>query len=351
MLLSVILPIYNVEKFLPRCLESLLRQGLESGLYEIICVNDGSPDGSARILEAYKSKYPDIIRVVTQENQGLGPARNTGMKEARGTYITFVDSDDYVLDGGYAYLCEHFLEGEPDLVVFGYRMVWSRDFSVLPQLEEKVTGKMLFETNGLNAYSRIDWMTAWGKLYKQSFLKKHDIQFVPVVSEDEIFNAEVFGCNPSSVRYTDCNIYCYEQGNSTSIMHAKDKARVCKYMGELLNNMEVLAQYGLLSSHPDFSNAINKKVFLMYRRFHKMSYLVEMSREEWRELVEGVDASVRNLYTLKNKSKIQRMIIFLYRMSSCSYLSYLVVRFFYRNLFVRFILPRISPVQDSMSDK
>ncbi len=101
MKLSVIVPAYNVEKFLPRCLDSLLRQGLEVGEYEVICVNDGSPDNCAQILAEYEQKYPGIFRVITQENRGLGEARNTGMKVAQGEYIAFVDSDDYVVDGGW----------------------------------------------------------------------------------------------------------------------------------------------------------------------------------------------------------------------------------------------------------
>ena len=71
MKLSVIVPVYNVEKFLPRCLDSLLRQGMEVGEYEIICVNDGSPDGCGKILADYERKHPDLINVITQKNGGL----------------------------------------------------------------------------------------------------------------------------------------------------------------------------------------------------------------------------------------------------------------------------------------
>ena len=91
MLLSVIVPVYNVERYLPRCLESLLRQGLEAEEYEVICVNDGSSDNSALVLTDYAQLYPRIVKVIHQRNQGLGPARNTGMAAAQGEYIAFVD--------------------------------------------------------------------------------------------------------------------------------------------------------------------------------------------------------------------------------------------------------------------
>ena len=97
MKLSVIVPVYNVEKYLPRCLDSLLRQDMEAGTWEVICVNDGSPDNCATILAEYEQKHPEIFKVITQNNLGLGEARNTGMRAAQGEWIGFVDSDDSVV--------------------------------------------------------------------------------------------------------------------------------------------------------------------------------------------------------------------------------------------------------------
>lgn len=92
--LSVILPVYNVAKYLPRCIESLLGQTLDD--FEIIFVNDGSPDNSIDILKEYEAKYPDKITVYTIENHGVSYARNYGAEHANGEYLLFVDSDDYV---------------------------------------------------------------------------------------------------------------------------------------------------------------------------------------------------------------------------------------------------------------
>lgn len=97
-LLSVIVPVYNRENFLPRCLESLVKQTMES--IEILVVDDGSTDASLSIIEQFQEKYPGKIRLFCQEHEGVSAARNRGMKESAGLYITFVDSDDYVdLDG------------------------------------------------------------------------------------------------------------------------------------------------------------------------------------------------------------------------------------------------------------
>ena len=88
---SVIVPVYNVEKYLKKCLDSLVNQTLKD--IEIICVNDGSTDNSLQILQEYANTHPNIV-IVDQENQGVSLARNNGIKKAKGGYIGFVDPDD-----------------------------------------------------------------------------------------------------------------------------------------------------------------------------------------------------------------------------------------------------------------
>ena len=98
--LSIIVPVYNVEKYLQRCMESLLTQNISN--YEIILVDDGSKDKSSEICDEYASKY-SFVRVIHKENEGLGYARNSGLAVAKGKYVSFVDSDDTVSS-------EHFRE-------------------------------------------------------------------------------------------------------------------------------------------------------------------------------------------------------------------------------------------------
>lgn len=95
MFLSFVVPVYNTEKYLPECLDSLLEQDIPKEEYEIICVNDGSTDNSLEILHAYQEKFPNIV-VIDKENSGVAMARNAGMDAAKGDYIWFVDSDDFI---------------------------------------------------------------------------------------------------------------------------------------------------------------------------------------------------------------------------------------------------------------
>ena len=90
----MIVPVYNVEKYLPQCLESLVSQTLQD--IEILVVNDGSPDNSQAIIDTYREKYPELIRSYMKENGGQGSARNLGLSQADGKYISFIDSDDWI---------------------------------------------------------------------------------------------------------------------------------------------------------------------------------------------------------------------------------------------------------------
>lgn len=92
------MPAYNSERFLERCVRSILCQQT-SVRYEVICINDGSTDGSLRILERLQSEYPELLRVVSQDNQGISVTRNRGIELAKGEYIGFLDNDDYVSEG------------------------------------------------------------------------------------------------------------------------------------------------------------------------------------------------------------------------------------------------------------
>lgn len=92
------MPVYNSERFLERCVRSILCQQT-SVRYEVICINDGSTDGSLRILERLQSEYPELLRVVSQDNQGISVTRNRGIELAKGEYIGFLDNDDYVSEG------------------------------------------------------------------------------------------------------------------------------------------------------------------------------------------------------------------------------------------------------------
>ena len=338
MKLSVIVPVYNVEKYLPRCLDSLLRQGMEVGEWEVICVNDGSPDNSAAILAEYEAKHPDIFKVITQENQGLSGARNTGMKVAQGEWITFVDSDDYVANGGYAYICQHFLEGKPDVVSFLARRVKASDIDQLEHLA--VDGTVMFEGDGAEAYGRLQYMSVWSKFYRRAFLSEYDIWFEQILAEDQIFNFHVFSRNPHVV-LTDCNVYRYMQDNEESVMTTKEQKKVRKLMDDQLYGMNVLKRY-LDEGESPMSVGVKKSICNYLGIFYSKSYDAHLSFKEWKQYMRPIrEMGINQILREREKTTVGKMLTLLKCISGQSYLMYRLIGFLYRYVFEKFILPKL----------
>ena len=93
--ISIIIPVYNVEKYLRQCVDSVLNQTFKERI-EIILVNDGSTDNSEQIVREYEKQYPEVVRVISQKNQGLSATRNVALNIAQGKFLVFIDSDDYI---------------------------------------------------------------------------------------------------------------------------------------------------------------------------------------------------------------------------------------------------------------
>ena len=120
-LVSVIVPVYNVEKYLKKCVDSILSQSYQN--IEVILINDGSLDGSGEICEAY-AKKDERIKYITQNNSGLGKTRNRGIEEASGKYLLFVDSDDYIENTMIEKLYHNITESHADVASCGIYNVY-----------------------------------------------------------------------------------------------------------------------------------------------------------------------------------------------------------------------------------
>ena len=128
MKISVIVPVYNVEDYLEKCLTSIVEQNFQD--YEIIIVNDGTTDNSEKIIENFIEKYSEKIIYIKQENKGLGGARNTGICHAKGEYLMFVDSDDYIAPNMLQVAYDKILSERADLLIFDFYLV-SESYEVL----------------------------------------------------------------------------------------------------------------------------------------------------------------------------------------------------------------------------
>lgn len=221
MTLSVIVPVYNVEDYLPKCLQSLDHQGLDAEGFEVILVNDGSTDGSLRICEDFAKTHKNV-RLLNQSNQGVAAARNKGIDAANGEYVIFVDSDDFLADNGLKQIAE-VISSHPEAELIRYYSSYSfhqKDGNA-KEIDYQGKAEGLLKAGGYPAF-------VWTYAYKKSFLDKNSIRFQPLrFSEDGLFIATVYLHNPYVVS-TKANIYRYVLRQDSAIgSRSKEKSRAC----------------------------------------------------------------------------------------------------------------------------
>ena len=241
MRLSIIIPIYNVEKYLSQCLESVLIQDLTQ--CEIICVNDGSTDNSKNILADYKSKFPKLI-IIDKQNAGLSDARNVGLLSAIGEYIYFLDSDDYLLNDAVSKMLSYICDKNLDIACFNVLKDGPESyFKQVFFIDGIITGtefcNLFFNSNGF-CYPAPVWMY----LYRHKFLVDNQLCFAKVrFHEDEEFTPRALYLS-QKVSFCDTPILfhrLFREGAITSsitIKHLADSTEIARILFQFFNSQK-----------------------------------------------------------------------------------------------------------------
>lgn len=289
-LISVIIPVYNVEKYLRRCLDSVVAQTYRN--LEIICVDDGSVDESGKICDQYAVRDARI-KVIHQENQGLSAARNRGLDAAEGEYIAFVDSDDYILEDMYKKMLDKLLDYSVDLCVCQWQYEFSdgrqvvKKKNIAPPIYGRKTSlefaRFLYRGNYENGVV----VAAWNKLYRRALLDT--IHFEGRIHEDDAFNGRIMAKN-ISVYVMEEQFYVYAQ-NGDSLTNKPFSANKFFFLDVLAERRELFKsdafirqetellycnmyiEYclrarkdGVAVSHPERYRQIFRKMFSSLRR-------------------------------------------------------------------------------------
>lgn len=298
-LISIVVPIYNVEKYLKRCIESLINQTYV--FIEIILVNDESPDNSASICEEY-AKKDSRIQVIHKINGGLSDARNAGMKNSNGQYILFVDSDDYIeLD-----TCERFINeiGNkiPDLVVGNANRI-EEGRTLLMKHTCLTKGEMITGEEYLKQElrSRTMHMAAWLTLYNTKFLKKNNLEFkVGLLHEDEQFSPRVF-LKAKKVIGTDIIFYNYIiRENSITMQKNLDKNAY-----HLFNTLKELSERYESIEDEELKSLLNESLL---NKFLNMFQIAKMYKKNSEYIINK--NFIKNK-ALTNKNKIKEKLFLL----------------------------------------
>lgn len=172
--ISVIICIYNAEKYLRQCLDSIVNQTLKD--IEIICVNDGSTDSSKDILEEYANKDKRVV-IVNQSNLYAGAARNTGIKLAKGEYIHFMDSDDWIKNNTYEYLYKQLSKKAVDVIIFQYDKVSLISGKIIPCRQTLLRDNQISNVNENPNFFLHCSAVPWNKIYRKDFILQNNLKF------------------------------------------------------------------------------------------------------------------------------------------------------------------------------
>lgn len=220
---SIVVPVYNVEKYLIRCLESLVNQQFDKD-YEIICVNDGSTDSSELVLKYFAQKYKNL-KIISQENKGLSEARNEGIKHAQGKYTLFVDSDDFIAANALQLLYDYAEEHNSDVVIFDIHM--GKDDLTVTQTTRWQNIIDKYGENSFNIHTadpfiyRFVPVAAWNKLYRTDLIK--DLKFIKGITREDVPYWTLVYSKAQRVNYLPLALYFYVNDRQNSISNNDDE--------------------------------------------------------------------------------------------------------------------------------
>lgn len=300
--LSIIVPVYNVADYLPKCLQSLLV--LKNIDKEIILVNDGSTDNSFEIMKKFEKNNKNVIKIINQDNMGLSEARNSGLKVAVGEYIYFIDSDDYIDSEKFEIFFKKIKQENLDIgIANGYREYKNKKLKKIYFGKENKTtlnGNEFLEFCIKNRMARSE---VWLRIYNHGFLKENKLFFEKDLIHEDILYSVISTLKARRIKYYDIHFYYYFQ-RETSISNTKtDKNDIHKlYIINKLLNYEIDKKYFNRLSIAEYfklkflKGKYNQKI---EEKIHKLKNLYLLDR-----------LKVLLLYILKNKKNIERLDIY-----------------------------------------
>lgn len=289
--LSIVVPVYNTEKYLPRCIDSVLAQTFSD--FELILVNDGTKDNSLEICEAYAAKDPRI-KVISQENQGLSAARNFGVKHAAAEYIAFIDSDDYVHPQMYEKLYEAVSREHTDFVKCGFVHVMEKDcYTYSEQLLEYAPEELVYafrpekshldEKDYLTALStQTGWSSAVNGIYSKELLLSVPFR-MGWKMEDWAFHLDCCKTAFRACVIPDALYYYVYRVNS--ILHSGDLS-ILMYNQKL--RMEAFRLFAQQGDTANASDNYSQSMFYFFLYFEKGGYVFTPSDELTRCMRENI---------------------------------------------------------------
>lgn len=298
--ISIIIPIYNTEKYLKECLDSIYNLKMEK--IEIILINDGSVDRSLEIIKKYKEKEKIETKIINQKNQGLSASRNTGIKNAKGKYLLFIDSDDFVNTEKLEIFLKEGIKEKADILMGNSLSYYNKNDIIKDYYSEKLLG-IGCESGYFYIENRVKekcwYMGVCRNLYKKEFLLKNNLFFKEkLLYEDNLFSLITFS-KAKKVKYSKEYFYYYRQvreGSITNKKTLKHDLHLLYIINELIDyfsdkkenyyiNRLIISMYiSVLRSSNKKNNKIQKKIIRL-----KKTYIKEKLRKLY-IILRGINA-------------------------------------------------------------
>lgn len=298
-LISIIVPIYKVEEYLEKCIESILAQSITN--FELILIDDGSPDECGKICDFYESK-DNRIKVVHKQNEGLSAARNSGLNIAEGDYVGFVDSDDWIHKEMYEILLTLLIDNNADIAQCEFIRTFDEEESV--DNSQRNTIETFDNNESLkNIYNKkaISTVVSWNKLYKRELFEY--IRFPKGKIHEDEFTTHKLLYKSKKLVYTNKVLYFYRQ-TPNSIMNSKfNKKRL-----DILDAMQERLEFAELIQNEIFINeTLQKYMFRLVSFYYKCKKEIPEEKDIIKDIKKRSDLLFFKYY-INSKSKIRSKI-------------------------------------------
>lgn len=289
--LSIIIPVYNVEKYIAKCIESIIDiKGID---YEIILVNDGSKDTSGEICKKY-TKIHDYVRYYEKKNGGLSDARNFGIQKSKGEYIAFLDSDDYVKKNSYAQIVKSAQQYDVEIINADAYIVYEKEKKVKRKTQPKSINKIVTGEEFLSKSIKEKTMSMCApfSIVKRDFIIENHLFFKKgILHEDQLWTFQIY-LRAKRVMYINLLFY-YHYQRADSIMNSKNNKKRCNDMIKICY---------ILSNYFDI-HVKSKKNLKIFKDYLVMLYLNAYNVGDLYNYKVDKIFLLRNAYSLKNRFK------------------------------------------------